>query len=159
MNKSSALLIILFFIIILTVSSFASEPIDRIIAVIGNEPIMASELAAQIQLISIQNNIRPRNQAELEQLQIDILNQMISEKLFLIEARKDTSIKVTDDEINRAVDQHIAQVASQFESEDDFLNQLSLEGLSLRSFKKRLHPEIENQLLKQRLIGLKLNSS
>jgi len=157
MNKSTAGTLYLLFAIILSVSVFASEPIDRIVAVIGKDPIMASELAPQLQLISIQNNIRPQNQEELDRLQREILNQMISEKLFLIEARKDTSINITDDEINQAVDQHIAQVASQFESEDDFLTQLSVEGLSLRSFKKRLRPEIENQLLKQRLIGLKLN--
>lgn len=118
---------------------------------------MASELAAQIQLMAIQQGLRPESEEELEKIQKDILDQMISERLFLIEARRDTSIKVSPEEIDQALDEHIARIASQFETEDQFLEQLSREGLSLRAFKKRLRPEMDNQLLKQRLIGKKLS--
>lgn len=144
--------------LVLTVSSgICQEPIEKIIAVVGREPILASELAAQIQMYAIQSGLRPETQEELDELQNNILEQMINERLFLLEARKDTMIKVSEDEINQAVDRHIAQVASQFETEDAFLDQLSLEGLSLRQFKKKLRPEIENQLYKQRLINMKLS--
>ncbi|PKK83092.1 MAG: hypothetical protein CVT49_10285 [candidate division Zixibacteria bacterium HGW-Zixibacteria-1] len=136
---------------------FAAEPIERIIAVVGREPIMASELAAQIQLYIIQTNEKPQNQRDLEMLQSNILNQMISERLFLIEARKDTLIRVTPQEIDKALDEHIAKIASQFETEDAFLDQIAKEGMTLREYKKRLRPEIENQLFKQRLINSKLS--
>lgn len=136
--------------------SSAGEPIEKIAAVVGMEPIMASELAAQIQLVAIQQGIRPETEQELEKLQKDILNQMISERLFLIEARMDTSIRVLDEEVEQALDEHILKIASQFDTEEQFLNQLNLEGLSLRSYKKKLRPEVENQLLKQRLISKKL---
>ena len=75
----------------------AVEPIERIIAVVGSDPILTSELAAQIQMVAIQRNIRPKNQEELERLQKEILDQMIMEKLIQIEARKDTSIKVSSE--------------------------------------------------------------
>lgn len=135
----------------------ATEPVERIVAVVGREPIMASELAAQIQLIAIQQGLRPETEKELEKLQKDILDQMISERLFLIEARKDTSIRVSQEEIDQAIEDHIARVSEQFDSQDQFLNQLAAEGLTLRSFRKKLRPEVENQLLKQRLIARKLS--
>nr|MBN2278521.1 peptidylprolyl isomerase [candidate division Zixibacteria bacterium] len=132
------------------------EPIEKIVAIVGRDPIMMSELAAQIQLVAIQGGLRPKNEQELKKLQDDVLDQMISERLFLNEARQDTSIKVTAEDVDLALDDHIARISSQFESEDQFLEQLSLEGLTLRTFKKKLRPEIENQLLKQQLISKKL---
>lgn len=135
----------------------ASEPIERIIAVVGLEPIMASELAAQIQLYIIQTKERPQNQEELDQLESNILDQMISERLFLIEARKDTLIRVSPEEIDNALEEHIARISSQFSTEEEFLDQISKEGMTLREYKKRLRPEVENQLYKQRLINSKLS--
>ena len=132
------------------------ESIESIVAIVGREPIMASELAAQMQMVAIQQGLRPETQEEVDRLKEDILDQMISERLFLIEARKDTSIKVLPEEIEQAENDHIARISSQFESEEAFLAQLGREGMTLRSFKKRLRPDIENQLLKQRLISMKL---
>jgi len=100
---------------------------------------------------------QPKNQQELDKLQENILNQMINERLFLFEARKDTLIKVTDEEIDQALDEQIARIASQFDSEEAFLDQIALEGMTLREYKKRLRPEIENQRLKQKLINSRLS--
>ncbi len=133
------------------------EPVDGIIAIVGREPIMASELAAQLQIIAVQNNVKPETPEELEKFQNQVLDQMITERLFLIEAEKDTTIKVSDDEVEQALDEHVAQTSAQFSSEDDFLKQLSQEGLTLHSFKKRLRPDIRSQLLKQRLVAQKLS--
>jgi peptidyl-prolyl cis-trans isomerase SurA len=137
--------------------SYGLERVDGIIAVVGREPIMASEVAAQMQLVAIQRGIRPENQEDLERFQREILEQMISERLFLIEARKDTSIRVTAEEVEQTLDEHIANTAAQFDSEEEFLEQLSREGLTLRNYKKRLRPEVQSQLLKQRLIAKKLS--
>jgi peptidyl-prolyl cis-trans isomerase SurA len=142
---------------VVTTISATTEPLERIVAIVGHDPIMASELAAQIQLATIQRGIRPQSQEELDKLQKDILDQMISERLFLIEAQKDTSIKVSPEEIESGVEEHIGRITSQFDSEEEFLNQLSREGMTLRSFKKKLEPEMKNQLLKQKLIAKKLS--
>jgi peptidyl-prolyl cis-trans isomerase SurA len=136
----------------------AAEPVERIAAIVGSEPILTSELAAQIQMVAIQRKIRPANQQEAERLQKEILEQMIMEKLIQIEARKDTSIKVSSEEIDQTLDDHVRNIASQFPSENAFLGELAKEGLNLRLFKKRLRPEIENHLLKQKLISKKLSA-
>ncbi len=136
----------------------AQEPVERIVAVVGNEPILSSELAAQIQLMAIQQGIRPRTEKEMRQFQKKVLDDIISEKLLLIEAKKDTMINVTDDQIEKAIDDHIAGLIEQFPSEDAFMSELSKEGMTLRAFRKRLRPEMENQLLKQQLVNRKLST-
>jgi peptidyl-prolyl cis-trans isomerase SurA len=136
----------------------AQEAVENIVAIVGREPILTSELAAQIQLLAIQRGIRPKDQEELRQFQEQVLQDLIADRLLLIEARKDTSIKVSDQQVDDAVDDHISNLISQFPSEDVFLQELAREGLTLRAFKKRLRPEMENQLLRQSIINRKLTS-
>ena len=136
----------------------AGEPIEKIVAVVGSDPILASELAAQIQLMAIQRGIRPKDESELVQFQEQILNDLIAERLMLAEARKDTLIAVTDEQVEMGVEEHINNLIQQFPSDEAFLEELSREGMTLRAFKKKLRPEIENQLLKQQLINQKLSS-
>lgn len=151
----------LFMILILmtpTNNSYAGEPIEKIVAIVGSDPILASELAAQIQLLAIQRGIRPKNEAELIQFQEQILNDLIAERLMLAEARKDTTIAVSDEQIEMGVEDHINNLIQQFPSDDAFMAELAKEGMTVRGFKKKLRPEIENQLLKQQLINKKLAS-
>jgi peptidyl-prolyl cis-trans isomerase SurA len=145
-------------ILVVCYSVVAQEPIESIIAIVGDEPISSSELAAQIQLMAIQEGIRPKNEAELKKFRDDVLQDLIMEKLLLIEARKDTMISVTADQINAGVDNHIANLMAQFPSEEAFLDELAREGMTLRSFRKKMLPEMENQLYKQQLINQKVSS-
>lgn len=138
--------------------NYAMEPVERIAAVVGNEPILTSELASEMQMSAIQRGIHPQTKEEISKFQSETLNQIISDKLFLMEAKKDTSIKITPDEIDQALEDHIKKVSSQFDSEDQFLAELGKEGLNLRSFKKRLRPEVENEMLKQKFISKKLSN-
>ena len=133
------------------------EPVERIVAVVGNEPILASELALQMQLLAINQNVRPNSPEELEELRLQVLEQIISEHLLLFEAKRDTSIKVTSAEIEQALDERVASIMSQYPSEDQFLEALAREGMNYRAFKRRLWPEVENQIYKQRLVSFKLS--
>lgn len=137
---------------------FPLEPLERIVAIVGSEPILLSELALQMQLLAINQGIRPKNERELKELQNQILEQMISEQLFVLEAKNDTNIVISANDIDRALDNRIASVVSQYPSEDAFLEELAREGLNFRAFKNRLRPEIENQLYKQSWISSKLRS-
>lgn len=163
MNRKS---VILYFYLLLSLSAGfivgvyspaeGAEPVERIVAVVGDDPILSSELAAQIQLLAIQRGVRPKNEQEMRELQEQILNDLIAERLMLIEAQKDTMVRVTDEQIEQGVEEHIRSLINQFSSEDAFLNELEKEGMTLRAYKKKLHPEIKNQMMKQQLINMKL---
>lgn len=134
------------------------ETLDRIIAVVGNEAILASELGGQLQMYALQTGTEPKTQAEFESLRDEILDQMITDRLFLIEARKDTSITVRPEEIDQALDEHVQRISSNFGSDEEFMQALALEGLTLRDLRKKYRSEVENQLLKQKFIQRKLYS-
>ena len=132
------------------------EVVDRIVAVVGDEVIVASELANQIQLIILQSGVRPNTEDELDRLQRDILDQMVSDRLFLLAAREDTSVAVRDEEIENAMEEQISRISQNFSTYDEFLAALADEGLTVRELKKRYRKDIENKLLKQRYIQKKL---
>jgi peptidyl-prolyl cis-trans isomerase SurA len=130
--------------------------IDRIAAVVGDRVILASELAQQMQMFFVQSSQRPRNQAQLDSLTEMVLEQMIQDQLLLIAAKGDTSIVVRESDVEAALDEHIARIASQFETNEAFLAALGREGFTLREFKRRYRDEVQNQILKQRLVQKKL---
>lgn len=134
------------------------ETLDKIIAVIGDEVILASEVANQLQLAALQTTQKPRTQKEMDEFQKNILEQMVSDRLFLIAARDDTSLVVRDEEIDEMLEEQMTRIAHNFNSYDEFLDALAAEGLTIRDLKKKYRPDVENQLLKQRYIQRKLYS-
>lgn len=134
------------------------EIIDRIAAVVGEEIILLSEVAAQIQLIALQSGRQIRNEAELKKMEKDVLDQMVSDRLFLIAARDDTTVVVREEEVDQALDEQVLRISKNFDTYDAFLAALANEGLTVRDLKKKYRSDVENQLLKQRYIQRKLYS-
>jgi peptidyl-prolyl cis-trans isomerase SurA len=85
-----------------------------------------------------------------------ILEQMINDELILIQAERDTLLKVTPDEISQALEEHISGLRSQFATEEEFQSELAREGLTERDLRLRYRRDVRNQILKQRLIQRKL---
>ncbi len=134
------------------------ETVDKIVAVVGDQVILASELAGQIQFTALQTNRQPKTESEVEQFQAEVLDQMISDQLFLIAARKDTSLSIREDEVDMALDERVASISQNFANQQDFLDALAAEGITWRELRKRFRDEVRNQLLKQRYIQRKLSS-
>ncbi len=134
------------------------EVVDKIVAVVGDEVILASELANQMRFNVLQTGREPKTQYELEKVKSETLDQMVSDQLFLVAARKDTTISLRPEEIEDALDERITGISEGFGSHEAFLAALADEGLTLRDLRKRFEKEIENQMLKQRFIQKKLYS-
>lgn len=135
-----------------------AETMERIVARVGSYPILISELASQVQIIAMQTGFRSNDSVEILEFQQEVLQQLVNEKLFLIAAQQDTTLRVTDDEVNEALDRQIDQISSRFAAEQGFLDALAEEGLTLREFRRKLYSEIENRLLKDKFIGRKLSA-
>lgn len=155
--KQTALVVIA--IVLLAAGSFGQgQTVDKIVAVVGDQVILASELANQVQLAALQMGMKPKNQAEVDSFQVQVLEQMVSDRLFLLAAREDTMVTVRTEEIDAALDEQVARISQNFGSYDDFLAALADEGLTLRELKKRYRTDVENQMLKQRYIQRRLSS-
>src|ERR1041385_1503188 len=104
-NARAALFLVLLFLCGLQVLIAQPEVIDRIVAVVGKEPILMSDLNAQSEFYSFNNHV-DLNTPGLKQ---QVLEALINEKLMLASALEDTTITVTEDEVTAQLDQLVAQ--------------------------------------------------
>ena len=155
MRKKIFLFILNLFLLI----SFSrgQEVLDRIVAVVGNQIILESELKAQLTLYATQFGIDLKDEQKQKQMEAELLEQMLNDNLLLIQAQKDTTIEVTSKEVESAVKEQLEKVKSQFSSEEAFGDQLKAEGLTENELKKKYREQIKKQMLIDRLISKKLS--
>lgn len=132
------------------------EILDRVVAVVDKEIILFSELEAQLQLYSIQTRTNLSNEAVRDSIRKELLDRMIEDKVLLVQAERDTSINVTNKEVDEALTAQLQRIKSQFPSEDAFLEQLRSEGLTLKGLRDQYRDEVKNQILKDMLIQSRL---
>src|SRR3989442_7493648 len=94
--------------------------VDRIVAVVGTKPILASQVEEQLVLAQSQGIKVPEDSAGRDAARRQILSQMVDEELMVQQAEQDTTIKVTDQEVQDAVEQTVQNVRKQFTSIPEF---------------------------------------
>jgi len=154
MRKKIFLFILSLFLLINL--SRGQEVLDRIVAVVGNQIILESELKAQLALYATQFGIDLKDEQRRKEMEAELLEQMINDNLLLIQAQKDTTIEVTSKEVENAVEEQLEKVKSQFSSEEAFGDQLKAEGLTENELKKKYREQIKKQMLIDRLVSRKL---
>jgi len=90
----------------------AQQEGDRILAIVGNDVILESDLQYQMQMYARQNQLQSISPAIAQQ----IFQQMITEKIILAKAEQD-SIEVRDEEVNRELEYRIKSLIEQVGSE------------------------------------------
>ena len=148
--------VVIISVIVLLSGGAHGEVLDRVVAVVDKEIILFSELEAQLQLHSIQTRTNLSDEAVRDSLRKELLDRMIEDKVLLVQAERDTSINVTNKEVDEALKAQIERIKSQFPSEDAFLEQLRAEGLTLKGLQNQYRDEVKNQILKDMLIQRRL---
>ena len=136
--------------------SFAKQPekLEGIVAVVGDEVILKSELDAYTALRLNELNIKPDSAGkELPKFQKMFLEEIIDGKVLLVHAKNDTTISVTNDEVDRAVENHFTMLLRQNNITMDSLESILLreQGMTLAKFKAEARTAIREQLLKQKV--------
>jgi len=131
-------------ILVSLLTAFAqAQVLDRIVAVVNDEPILESELNSQVQFFVFNNKLDPNTPGLKEQ----VLQSMINEKLIVAKAIED-SVTVTDDEVQQQLDaviqQRIQQVGSESRLEEMY-------GMPLSRIKREFRDEMRKNLLAERL--------
>jgi peptidyl-prolyl cis-trans isomerase SurA len=133
---------------LLLLGLLAGAPADHIVAVVGETPVLASELsqAADFYRMATLDSVTPDSA-----LRREVLDQLIDNLLLQEQARIDT-VDVTRDEIEAAVDENIAQLKTRFEGDDQFRAALAAEGMTERDLRRRYEDDARRKLLSQRLM-------
>ncbi len=117
--------------------------LDKIVAVVGNEIILKSELDYQVQLLAYQNKLDPNDQS----FRSRVLEGLIDDKLILAQAILD-SVTVTDDEVNRELDSRIQNLVKQLGSQQKLEE---VYGMSINKIRSEFRDEMRKQLIIQKL--------
>jgi peptidyl-prolyl cis-trans isomerase SurA len=102
--------------------------VDRVLAVVGNRPVLASQVDEEIFSRQSQGARVPNDPQGLRAIRNQIVSSIIDEELLVQQAQRDTSIKVTDEEIASGVEEQVRKVRSNFTSEVDYATELKKAG-------------------------------
>ncbi len=116
------LLLLVTAILVRTVA--AQQPLDRIVAVVGTRPILASQIEEEMVQAQAQGQTIPTDSVGRRTMRRQVLDRLIELELLVQQAQRDTSIKVTDQEVLDQVEQTYQNVRKQFSSETDFRDQI-----------------------------------
>lgn len=110
--------------------------IDRVVAVVGKEPILLSEIEGIAQQMSLQRRQPyPTDSAARAALLRETLNDYIDVRV-VVEAAKAAKVEVDEGQLAQSVDARIAEIRKQFPNDSVFRRVLATEGFaSIESFR------------------------
>jgi parvulin-like peptidyl-prolyl isomerase len=125
----------------------SAEIIDRIVAVVNDEPITQSEFEMSFAPIYKQYAETYKDaelQEKLLEARIGVLNQLIEDRLLYQDAVS-KGIEVPDEEIEKRIE----ELESRFASKEEFKKETELQGFSLKQIKQRQKEQLAIQKLYQ----------
>ena len=121
-----------------------SQVLDKIVATIGREIVLQSDIEGRIAMFMQQNpKVNPNDPA----LRKQVLEALISERLMVTKAVED-SITVQEEEINQSLDFMMQNMLQTYGSEKRVED---LYGMSISRIRKNYREEVRKQLLVERL--------
>jgi len=143
MMMKKAILMIVLVLAVLSVN--AAETVDFIVAKVGREIILFSDLIRQI------NQMRSARVWNEDMTPDVVLESMVENKLIVQKARE-LNIRVDERRINNAVENQLNQVRASFGSEEEFHRELRNSGLLLSDLRRFYEESMTEQFLRDRLI-------
>lgn len=127
------------------------QVLDRVVAVVGKEPILFSDLNSQVEFYALNNRIDPSTPGLKDQ----VLEAMVNEKLILAKALEDTLISINEEDVTAQLEALIAQRVEQVGSEKKLED---LYGMPISRMKREFRDETRKQLMVQQLQQMRFGS-
>jgi len=146
---------LLFILFPLFVFSQISE--DRIVAVVGDDPILESELNFAVATLVQQGLISGDELGSEEgkrRVMEDVLERLVEESLVLVAAERE-SIQVSEDEVDSIWNERWERMKEKYPSAEEFEQELASFGFSVKTFREKMKRDIRNSLLKERFLQRK----
>jgi peptidyl-prolyl cis-trans isomerase SurA len=127
-----------------------SLPIDRVVAIVGEQPVLWTEVLTAINQRRAQGLQLPPDSAGQTALAKSVLNDLVDEEI-LVQKAKELKLEVTEAEITSAADRQIKTVRSQFKSDEEYRTELRNAGLgTAEEYRKGLIDQYRRQNLQQK---------
>ena len=127
-----------------------SLPVDRVVAVVGNDVILWSDVVNSINQQRASGLELPKDSAGQAALMKEALNSLVDEEI-LVQKAQLMKLDVTQDEVNRTVDDQVKRVRSQFQTDDQYKNELKTAGFGTpEEYRRTLYDQFYRRALQQR---------
>jgi peptidyl-prolyl cis-trans isomerase SurA len=128
-------------------------PVDRVVAVVGDQPILMSSVQEIIYQRRAQGLPAPADSAAMAALIRQVVNELVDEELLLAKAKAE-KVELTDEEVNTQVDRQVRAVRERFKTELEFRDALRQNGLgSPEEYRRGLVDQARRNAMQERLIS------
>ncbi len=125
-------------------------PVDRVIAIVGEQPVLWTQVLTAINQRRAQGMPVPPDSAGQASLARSVLNELVDEEI-LVQKAKELKLEVSEAEIATAVDRQTRSVRAQFQSEEEYRTELRNAGLGTPDdYRKSLVEQYRKQNLQQK---------
>jgi peptidyl-prolyl cis-trans isomerase SurA len=102
------------------------QVVDRIVAIVGQQPILLSQVQEEIFQRQANNQlVLPKDSAGLAALRRQVLDGMIDDEVLYQQAKQDTSVTVTDADVQVKVEENVRKVRARFPTDAEFRAQIA----------------------------------
>ena len=127
---------------------FSQGKVDGVAAIVGKNVVLHSDVLQQAQFVAMDKQIDPSKKPYLfEQIYLSTLDNIINQYAVLDAAAKDTNIVVSNDDVDRALNQQIDDFIFKAGSEELFLE---MAGMSMRQIKADYWQDIRDMMIVER---------
>jgi len=128
-------------------------PVDRVVAIVGDQPLLWTNVLTAINQRRAQGMQLPSDSAGQAQLARSIVNELVDEEI-LVQKAKELKLEAGESEIAAAVDRQIRTVRAQFKSEEEYRTELRNAGMgSPDEYRRTLVEQFRKQNLQQKAFG------
>lgn len=129
----------------------AAIPVDRVVAVVGDQPLLWSDVLASINQQRAAGVVIPTDSAGQAAFARETLNQLVDEEI-LVQKAHEMKVDVTEGEVNRSVDDQLKHVRDQFKTEDEYKTELKNAGFGTPDeYRRTLYTQFYRRALQQRV--------
>lgn len=132
----------------------SGQTIDRILAIVGSKAILQSQVDEQLFVsLSQKGAPKPKTAADTAVMRAGIIADLVDTELLVQEARKDTAIKITEQEISDAVEQYIKRTRTGFSTDAEWRSEVKRTGFqSLEAYRRWIGDQQREEFLRNRLV-------
>ena len=122
--------------------------VDGVAAVVENKIVLKSDLNQMVNMVALQQRIDPnQNRSQYLKLREVVLSSMIDQKILLEMAEEDTTIEISEKEVDAALDQQIENILLQAGGETAAEKML---GQSIKSFRSEFWFEMKDKIVSEK---------
>ncbi len=132
----------------------AQEMVDGVVAIVGYEAILLSDLQQQMQGAMMDRGLSadsPRDQ--LTGLRQEVIEGMVEDLLLLDEAKRDSTITIDQQEVDNRLGTAMEELRQQFGGEDGYTKALAEYGFTDIQMRMRHRRMIQKNILKETFLG------